>query len=112
MTMLRSIAFIKTIHTIIFVVMNAALAMLLYEVTVDRITSLTWVAIGLFLIEGIVLIVNGWKCPLTIYVQRLSATHGPVSDIYLPTWFADRIVPLYSTLLAVGLLILVIRLLD
>ncbi len=110
--MLRSIVFIKSIHTLIFVFMSGALAVLLYEVVVDKITILTWIAVALFLIEGIVLIVNGWKCPLTNYTERLGSTHGQVTDIFLPKWFADRVFQIYGVLWAVALLLLVIRMLD
>lgn len=110
--MLRSIVFIKSVHTVIFVFMTGALAVLLYEVIVDKITILTWIAVALFLIEGIVLIVNGWKCPLTNYTERLGSTHGQVTDIFLPKWFADRVFQIYGVLWAVALLLLVIRMLD
>ncbi|MGA7194926.1 MAG: hypothetical protein WBW94_14970 [Anaerolineales bacterium] len=107
--MLRSIVFIKSIHTAIFVFLSGALAVLFYEVIVDKITILAWIAVTLFLIEGIVLMANGWKCPLTRYAERLGSTHGQVTDIFLPKWFADRVFPIYGTLWAAALLLLVIR---
>jgi hypothetical protein len=111
-TMLKSIGLIKAIHTAIFFVMNGAMAALLYAVILDKITLLTWVAVALFLLEGIVLIANGWQCPLTSYVERLGSTHGQITDIFLPKWLADRIFPIYTSLLVVALLLLVIRLLN
>jgi hypothetical protein len=109
--MLRSIVFVKAVHTAIFVFMSGALAVLLYEVIVDKVTFLTWIAVALFLIEGVVLIAHGWKCPLTSYAERLGSTHGQVTDIFLPKWFADHVFQIYGTLLAVALLLLVIRIL-
>lgn len=110
--MLKSIGLIKAVHTAIFFVMNGAMAALLYAVILDKITLLTWVAVALFLLEGIVLIANGWQCPLTTYVERLGSTHGQITDIFLPKWLADRIFPIYTSLLVVALLLLVIRLLN
>jgi hypothetical protein len=110
--MLRSITFIKFVHTVVFVFLSGALAVFLYEVSVDKITFLTWIAVALFLAEGVVLIANGWKCPLTTYVERLGSTHGQVTDIFLPKWFADRIFHIYRGLLAVALVLLAIRMLD
>ena len=107
--MLRSIVFIRSVHTVIFVFMSGALAVLLYEVIAGKITMMTWIAVALFLIEGIVLIANGWKCPLTSYAESLGSPHGQVTDIFLPKWFADRVFQIYGTLLAVALLLLVIR---
>jgi hypothetical protein len=110
--MLRSIVFIKSVHIVIGIALSGGLAVLLYEAIVDKITILTWIAVALFLVEGVVLIANGWKCPLTSYAERLGSTHGQVTDIFLPKWFADRVFQIYGAFLAVALLLLVIRILD
>jgi hypothetical protein len=111
-TLLRSIVFIKSVHIVVGIALTGGLAVLLYEVIVDRITILTWTAVALFLIEGVVLIANGWKCPLTSYAERLGSTHGQVTDIFLPKWFADRFFQIFGALWAVALLLLAIRMLD
>jgi hypothetical protein len=110
--MLRSIVFIKSVHIVFGIALTGALAVLLYEVIADKITILTWIAVALFLIEGVVLIANGWKCPLTSYAERLGSTHGRVTDIFLPKWLADRFFQIYGALLAAALLLLVIRIVD
>jgi hypothetical protein len=110
--MFRSIAFIKFVHAALFAAMSGILAVLLYEVIVDRITILTWIAVTVFLIEAVVLIVNGWKCPLTSYAERLGSTHGRVTDLFLPKWFADRAFQIYGVLWGAALLGLAIRMLD
>ena len=53
--MLRSITFIKAVHTVIFFLLSGILIVSLYEVIFDKITVLTWIALALFLAEGIVL---------------------------------------------------------
>ncbi|MCY7384171.1 MAG: hypothetical protein LH628_16605 [Microcoleus sp. CAN_BIN18] len=89
------------------------MAVLLYEVTADKISILTWIAVALFAIEVIVLIANNWTCPLTTYAESLESYHGQVIDIFfLPKWFGDRMFIFYGGLLAVALLLLVIRLLS
>jgi len=89
------------------------MAVLLYEVVVDQISILSWIAVALFAIEGIVLIANNWTCPLTTYAESLESYHGQVIDIFfLPKWFGDRIFTIYGGLLIVALLLLVIRLLS
>jgi len=110
--MLRSLTFIRFVHTVIFILLSVILAVLLYEVIADRITPLTWIAVALFTGEGIVLIASGWKCPLTAYAESLGADHGQVTDVFLPKWFADRVFVIYGGLFAVALLFLVMRLLD
>ena len=65
--MLQPVTFIKSVHTVIFLMLNAVLVGLLYEVIADKITALTRVAVILFVVEGIILMINGWKCPLSGY---------------------------------------------
>ena len=96
----------------LFVVLSVVLILFLYQVLADRITSLTWIAVGLFTMEGIVLIVNGWKCPLTAYSEDRGSMHGQITDRVLPKWFADRVFVIYGGLYAVGVLLLVVRLLG
>jgi len=110
--MLRSVAFIKSLHIVFGAVLFCGLAVLFYEVTVDKITILSWIAVALFLVEGVALVANGWKCPLTGYAERLGSTHGRVTDMFLPKWFADRFFQIGGALWAVALLLLAIRILD
>ena len=111
--MFQSIDFIRFLHTAIFIFFNAVMAVLLYEVIADRISILTWISVALFSIEVIVLIVNNWTCPLTIYAENLESYRGQTTDIFfLPKWFGDRMFIFYGGLLVIALLLLVIRLLT
>ena len=108
----RSIAFIKFIHTVVFVVLSALLAGLLYEVIANRMTAITWIAVTLFLAEGIVLVLNGWRCPLTAIAENLGSSHGQVTDTLLPKWFADHVFQVYSGLFVGALVFMVVRLIK
>lgn len=103
---LRSITFIKLVHTVGFVVLSGVLAVLVYEVFADRITILTWSAVALFLSEGVILMVNGWRCPLTGIAEKLGSKHGQVTDFFLPKWFADRVFIFYRGVFAAALVVL------
>jgi len=92
--------------------MSVLLFALLYEVLFDRITMLTWIAMGAFVIEGLILIANGWKCPLTTFAEELGSIHGQVTDIFLPKWFAERVFQIFGSLFALALLVLAFRLLT
>jgi hypothetical protein len=108
---LHSITFIKSVHTIIFVPLSGLLFGFVYEVTVGRITYLTWIALAVFLAEGVVLRNNNGRCPLTKYAERLGSTHGQITDFFFPKWFADRVFLVYGGLFALSVVFLVIRLL-
>ncbi len=108
---LRSITFIKSVHTIVFVPLSWLLFAFVYEVALDRITYVTWIAIAVFLAEGVVLMTNNGRCPLTKYAECLGSTHGQITDFFFPKWFADRVFLVYGGLFAVSVVFLVIRLL-
>jgi hypothetical protein len=100
---------VKLVHTLIFWVLSLCIVYMLYSGVADRITMWTWVAVGLLLIESVVLVVSGWECPLTILAERRGALRGSVADIFLPKWFADRVFPICGTLYGIALLIIVLR---
>ena len=106
-----TILHVKVVHTVIFWILSACVVHVLFSGVTDRITTWTWVAAGLVLIESIVLVAFGWTCPLTILTERLGAARGSVTDIFLPKWLADRIFPICGTAYAVALVLIAIRLL-
>ena len=66
-TLLHSAVFIRSVHTAIFVIMGGLLLGFLLEIILDHITPLTWIAVVVLLLEGVVLMLNGWRCPLGTY---------------------------------------------
>jgi len=42
---------------------------------------------------------NRCRCPLTELAERYGAEHGPVTDIYLPKWFAHNMPAIHAPLL-------------
>jgi hypothetical protein len=99
----------KLVHTLIFWVLSLCVAYALFSGVADRITTWTWVAVGLLFVESVVLALSGWTCPLTILAERRGAVRGSVADIFLPRWFADRIFPICGTLYGIALLMIVLR---
>jgi hypothetical protein len=102
---------VKLVHTAIFVLLSACVLYVLYSGITGRTTAGTWIAAAAIAVEGVVLVVFGWKCPLTLVAERLGAQDGGVSDIFLPKWFADRIFPICGTLFAIGCVLVAMRLL-
>jgi len=102
---------VKFVHTVIFWILSACVLYVLFSGIADRITTWTWIALGLVLVESIVLAASGWTCPLTILTERLGAPRGSVADIFLPKWFADRIFPICGTTYGVALVLILLRLL-
>jgi hypothetical protein len=102
---------IKIVHTVIFWILSLCVLYSLLSGISGYITIWTWVAVGLVLVESIVLIRSGWICPLTLLAKRLGAGQGSVADLFLPKWFSDRIFPICGTTFGVAIALLLIRLL-
>lgn len=107
---LRSITFIKSVHTIVFIPLSGLLFVLAYEAVTGRITYFTRIAIAVFAAETLELVTHNWKCPLTQYAERLGSKHAQITDFFFPKWFADRVFLVYGGLFTVSLVSLAIRL--
>jgi hypothetical protein len=55
------------------------------------------------LAECVVYAGNGFVCPLTPLAERLGATDGAVSDIFLPDWVARKLAWIATPILVGGL---------
>ncbi|MDZ4847168.1 MAG: hypothetical protein SH857_16670 [Chitinophagales bacterium] len=75
---------IKLLHTIIWAFLTGLIFFILYAAITGAITTCTWAAIGLVLAECIVLLFNGWACPLTAIAGKYTAVCEDNFDIYLP----------------------------
>ncbi len=103
---------VKLVHTIIFWILSLCTVYALYSGIADRITTWTWVAVVLLLVESVVLAASGWTCPLTILAERRGARQGSVADIFLPRWLADRIFPICGTMYGAALVLIAWRMLE
>ncbi len=106
---LHSIKFIKSVHTIAFVPLSGLLFALTFEVLAGRITYISWIAVAVFAAETVELVTHNWRCPLTVYAERLGSAHGQITDFFFPKWFADRVFLIYGALFALSLVTLVVR---
>jgi hypothetical protein len=100
---------IKFVHTIIFWILSICVLYSLWCAISGQITPWTWIAVGLVLIESVVLMISGWTCPLTLLVERLGHEKGSVADLFLPLWFANRIFPICGTTFTLAIVILLFR---
>ena len=59
---------------------------------------------AIVLVEVVVLVVNGLRCPLTDVAARYTTERRANFDIYLPEWLARRNKEVFGTLYLLGLL--------
>jgi len=110
--MMRSITYIKTVHTLIFIFMIIWVGIIFFTLLLEKISHLTWIGIGFILLEGLVLLVNGWKCPLTVYAENLGADDGSATDIFLPKFIANQMFKIFGTISMICFMMLLVRLLT
>jgi hypothetical protein len=103
---------IKIIHTIIWVFFNVVLFYLLYAVIIDKIDKWVWMGVGMILVEGVVLLIFGMKCPLTVIARKYSDSSKDNFDIYLPNWLAKYNKLIYTSIFIFIIFLLMYRILN
>jgi hypothetical protein len=85
---------------------------MLYAVVVNKLDKWLWIGYGLFILEGITLLIFKFFCPLTILARKFSQSSKANFDIYLPNWLAKYNKPIYTSILVVILIITIYQLLN
>ena len=112
MTDQTKLILVKLLHTAIWVFFNVVIFYFLYAVSVDRIDKWVWICIGLIALEGLVLLIFSRMCPITLVARKYSDSTRDNFDIYLPNWLARYNKEIYTTIVLIGVGILVYRLLT
>ncbi|MFN8574238.1 MAG: hypothetical protein U0132_19465 [Gemmatimonadaceae bacterium] len=71
--------------------------------------ELALVLIGIVSLESLVLVVNGWRCPLTDVAARYTEERRDNFDIYLPLWLARYNKQIFGPLFGVSMVFTLIR---
>ena len=100
---------IKLIHTLIWFFFVCVIFYILYSGICDQINSFTWIAIGLVIGEGIVLVLFKMFCPLTVLARKYSDSSKENFDIFLPNWLARNNKLIFTTIYLIGLIIVLMR---
>lgn len=59
--------------------------------------------IGIVFVEVVVLVVNGWRCPLTDVASRYTSDRRDNFDIWLPEWLARHNKTIFGGLYVAGI---------
>jgi len=95
---------IKTIHTVIWALMAAAIFYVFYA---GLTATLNWVVLAcilLIVVETVALLINKWSCPLTPLAARYTSERKDNFDIYLPEWLARHNKTIFTIIYLVGVL--------
>lgn len=108
----QKLLLIKIIHTVVWAFYVIVLGYILYAGIFNVIDVKLLIAVGLVIIEGIILIIFKWKCPLTVLAYRYTDDRRPAFDIFFPEWLAEHNKTIYSILFATGIVMIIYRLLS
>ncbi|GAB2775549.1 hypothetical protein [Salinimicrobium soli] len=105
----QKLLIIKLLHTVVWAFFVAIIFYVVYSGVVNEITPFTWVAIGLVLAEGLVLLIFKMFCPLTLIARKYSASEKDNFDIFLPNWVARHNKVIFTSIFLVGVVLVLLR---
>lgn len=103
------LTFLKTVHTIIWIVVSAANLTAFYLAFVGRFN--TWFFLSVTLLGGeiVIIAVNSWHCPLTDVMAKYTLDRKANFDIYLPEWLARNNIKGFSFLIVLEIMIVLVH---
>jgi hypothetical protein len=109
--MKTKLTLIKIIHTLIWVFFNFVVFYMLYAVIINKLDNWLWIGYTFMILEGIILLIFKFFCPLTIMARKYSDSTKNNFDIYLPNWLAKYNKLIYSGIMVVIIILTVYRVL-
>ena len=102
---------IKSLHTLIFLVMSAAIVYVLYAGVVRRYDGWLLLALGAVILECVVYLANNRRCPLTKWARQYGDATGNdwLADLFVPAWFAPKIPLVCGGLFVVSVIVLILN---
>lgn len=102
----RIVFVVKLVHSVIFFFVVACLGYILYCGIARRYDWTLLVALVVVCLEGLVILVNRGKCPLTGLAEKYGAASGTVTDIFLPIWFTRHVFRIAVVVVIIELVLL------
>lgn len=103
---------IKLAHTVIWLFFVSIILYVVWSGVTNEITPFTWIAIGLVLAEGLVLLIFKMFCPITLLARKYSDSKMDNFDIFLPNWVARHNKLIFTSIFLIGVILVVLRVLK
>jgi hypothetical protein len=101
---------VKIIHTLVWIFFNIVIFYMLYAVIVNKLDNRLWIGYGLFILEGVILLIFKCSCPITNIARKYSISSKDNFDIYLPNWLAKYTVLIFISILVIVTIITIFQL--
>jgi hypothetical protein len=104
----KTLRAVKIVHTAAWAFFAGCIVALPVAAWAGRF-DLAWILIGLVTVEVLVLLANGFRCPLTAVAARFTDDRRDNFDIYLPLWLARYNKQIFGTLFVAGVVYTLVR---
>ncbi|GGD49088.1 hypothetical protein [Muriicola marianensis] len=101
----QKLLLIKILHTLIWALFVGVIFYILYSGITGRITTFTWIGMGIIVGEGLVLLLFKMFCPLTVLARKYSDSDRHNFDIFLPEWLAKHNKLIFTSLFLLGVVL-------
>lgn len=109
MTGAHKLLTIKLLHTLVWLFFVGLIFYVVWSGVTNNISFFTWIAIGLVLAEGLVLLIFKMFCPITILARKYSDSQKDNFDIFLPEWLARHNKLIFTSIFLVGVVLVLLR---
>jgi len=99
---------VKMVHTIIWAILAACILAIPVFGWAEMYRQALWLT-GIVLVEILVLVFNGWQCPLSGVAARHTDDRRDNFDIYLPAWLARHNKIIFGSLFVAGEVFVILR---
>jgi hypothetical protein len=99
----KKVFVIKFIHSILFWLMVFCLVYILYCCIIRIYNWTLLTAVGVIIIEGLSIVLNHGRCPLTTLAEKYGAENGAVTHLFMPLFYARYVFKASTVLFAIEL---------
>lgn len=105
----QALTLVRTVHTIIYLIMAASTFLLIYAGFTGAQGLWLWIALVLLGMETIIYFGNGMRCPLTALAVRYGAEKGYTFDTFLPEHITRYTFNFFGSIMVIGIALLILR---
>jgi hypothetical protein len=108
----KKLLIIKIFHSFLWVIIVFFIGYIWYAGLFNKINNFLWISITIVISEGIILISNKGRCPITNLATYYVTKSEPGFDIFLPKWFAKYNIPFFSIIAILGIILVLFRIIS
>ncbi len=105
----RELFFVKLVHSVVFWFQVEGLVYLLYAGLARAFNWIIFIPLASILLNGLLLLLNNGRCPITTYAERRGAIRGSVTDMFLPDCIARNTFRVSTVLFSGEVVLLAVR---